>query len=203
MKRARSPILFVLSGPSGAGKDSVITALRTSHPDLHYAVTATTRAPRPGETDGVSYYFFSKQRYDDLADRGEMIAPANVHGHWYGAPLRPIRQALSAGQDVLLKIDVQGAMQVRRRLPQSVYIFLTTPSFEDLVSRLESRRTEDKEDFERRIQDAHFEMAQMPQYDYCVINEQDDLNAAADGVSCIIMAERLRIHRQPILFSDA
>jgi guanylate kinase len=198
MKRARPPILFVLSGPSGAGKDTVIAALQASHPDLHYAITATTRAQRPGEIDGVSYYFLSKPQYDELADRGQLLAPANVHGHWYGAPLTPIQEALSDGHDVLLKIDVQGAMQVRRRLPQSVYIFLTTPSFEDLVSRLELRHTEDKEDLQRRIQDAHFEMAQMPQYDYCVVNEQDDLNAAVDGVSCIIMAERLRIHRQPI-----
>jgi len=200
MRQHRQAILFILSGPSGAGKDSVILGLRATNPDLHYAITTTTRPQRPGEVEGVSYYFVSKHEYDRLADHGELLAPANVHGHWYGAPLAPIRKALGEGQDVLLKIDVQGAMQVRRRLPQSACIFLTTPTFEDLVARLVERHTESKEDLERRIQDAHFEMAQMPQDDHCVINRRDDLTAAVTGISCIISAERLRIHRQPISF---
>jgi guanylate kinase len=184
------------------GKDSVIQGLRSRHPDVHYAVTATTRPARPGEVDGESYYFRSRAVYDDLVDRGMLIAPANVHGHWYGAPLDPIQNALSEGQDVLLKIDVQGAMQVRRRFPQGVYIFLTAESMDVLVEHLKSRHTESEEDLRRRLHDAEFEMAQMPQYDYCVVNWERDLDRAVGDVSCIMEAERLRIHRQPIRFED-
>jgi guanylate kinase len=196
------PTLFILSGPSGAGKDSVIRELRQHHSDLHYAVTATTRGMRPGEVDGCSYVFMDTATYNARIDAGELLAPANVHGNWYGAPLDPIRDALSSGQDVLLKIDVQGAMQVKRLLPQAVYIFLTAPSFDDLVDRLRYRHTESGEELARRIQDAKFEVAQMPQYDYCVINRLHGLSTAVDDVACIISAERLRVHRQPISFKE-
>lgn len=199
----RVPILFIFSGPSGAGKDSVIAGLREAHPDVHYAVTATTRAMRPGETDGRDYYFLSKSEYDRQTDAGELLAPANVHGYWYGAPLGPIRAALAQHRDVLLKIDVQGAMAVRRRIPQAVYIFLVAPTFDDLVARLTARHTENPVDLQRRIDDAREEMRQMPLYDYRVVNPEHDLLHAVRLVSCIITAERLRIHRQPIAFLPA
>ena len=133
-----------------------------------------------------------------MLDRSELLAPAEVHGNRYGAPLDPIRKAFGEGHDVLLKIDVQGAIQVRRRLPQAVFIFLAPPSIEDLIARLRQRHTESPEELTRRIEDARFEMAQMPQYDYMVVNYDHDLHGAVGEVSCIITAEKLRIQRQPI-----
>jgi guanylate kinase len=198
VSHSRSPLLVVLSGPSGVGKDTVMERLHDVLPDLHYAVTATTRAPRPGETEGKSYYFLTKDQYDAMLDRGELLAPARVHGNWYGAPLQPVRAAFSQGKDVLLKIDVQGAIAVRRRIPQAVFLFLAPPSPEHLVERLGSRRTESRQELARRVRHAAYEMAQMPHYDYCVVNHDDDLEQTVANVACVISAERLRINRQPI-----
>jgi guanylate kinase len=188
----------VLSGPSGVGKDTVMAHLHATLPDLHYAVTATTRPPRSGEVDGRSYYFLSRDEYDAMLDRGELLAPAQVHGNWYGAPLEPLRAAFQQGKDVLLKIDVQGAIAVRRRLPQAVFLFLAPPTPEHLVERLSSRHTESPDELARRIADASYELAQMPHYDYCVVNHDHDLKKTVADVACVISAERLRINRQPI-----
>lgn len=198
MSHSSSPLLVVLSGPSGVGKDTVIKQLHNALPDLHYAVTATTRPPRPDETEGRSYFFLTKQQYDTMLDRGELLAPAQVHGNWYGAPLQPLRAAFEQGKDVLLKIDVQGAIAVRRRIPQAVFLFLAPPSPEQLVERLGSRQTESREELARRARDAAYEMAQMPHYDYCVVNHDQDLAGTVANVACVISAERLRIYRQPI-----
>jgi guanylate kinase len=192
------PLLVVLSGPSGVGKDTVLRALKGRLPDIHYAVTATTRPPRPGETEGKSYFFLNQDTYDGMLDRGELLAPAEVHGHWYGAPLPPIRRAFAAGSDLLLKIDVQGALQVRRRFPGAVFIFLAPPSLECLLDRLAIRHTESPEELERRVRDAHFEMGQLPQYDYLVVNNDSSLDSTVGQVECIVTAERLRLHRQSI-----
>lgn len=188
----------MLSGPSGAGKDSVIQRLRSEVTDIHYAVTATTRDPRPGEVPGKSYHFLSVSQYEAMLDRGELLAPANVHGNWYGVPIDEVRDAFATGQDVFLKIDVQGALHLRRRIPQAVFIFLAPPSIDDLVTRLRARHTESPEDLARRIRDAQFEMAQLGSYDYEVVNHEGCVNEAAQSVACIISAERLRTHPQPI-----
>jgi guanylate kinase len=198
----RSPLLVVMSGPSGVGKDSIIRRLRSRMPDLHFAVTATTRPPREGEVPGKSYFFVTQEQYHAMLDGGALLAPANVHGHWYGAPLEPIRRALHEGRDVLLKIDVQGAIQVRRRLPQAVFMFVAPSSLEELIQRLQSRHTESKAELERRVRDARFEMEQLPHYDYVIVNRREDLDDAVDQMSCIVTAERLRAHRQPIELSD-
>lgn len=197
------PFLLVFSGPSGVGKDTVIRRLRDRLPDVHFAITATTRPPRPGEVEGESYYFLSQDAYDSMLDRGELLAPAEVHGNWYGAPVGKLAEALIGGQDVFLKIDVQGALQVRRRYPQAVFVFLAPPSLEDLVARLTARRTEMKGELHRRLQDATFEMAQLPHYDYVVVNHEDDVESAVESVACILRAERLRTHRQPIRITTA
>lgn len=198
MSHSRSPLLVVLSGPSGVGKDSVMDGLHQVLPDLHYAVTATTRQPRAGEVEGVSYFFVSRATYDAMLDGGELLAPANVHGNWYGAPLGPLRDAFASGKDILLKIDVQGAIAVRRRFPQAVFLFLAPPSPEHLINRLGSRQTESPEELARRAEDAAYELAQMPHYDYCVVNHDSDLKEAVSDVACVISAERLRINRQPV-----
>lgn len=199
---SRPPILFVLSGPSAAGKDSVIRELKARFPDLHYTITVTTRPVRAGEVPGESYNFITQDGYDRLMDAGELLAPARVHGHWYGAPLEQIRTAFERGRDVFLKIDVQGAIQVRRRFPQAVFIFLAPVSPSELAERLERRRTESPGERERRLDDASFEMEQMSTYDYRVVNQEGHLDRAVSSVACVIEAERLRLHRQPIDLND-
>lgn len=193
-----SPLLFVFSGPSGVGKDSIIRELEQRFRDLRYVVTATTRDPRQGEVPGESYFFVTQSDYDQMLADGELLAAARVHDHSYGAPLGELRKAFAAGQDVLLKIDVQGAVQVRRRLPQAIFIFLAPPSMNDLVERLRARHTESPQELERRLRDAKFEMEQRPHYDYVIVNRDDDLEEAVRNADCIITAERLRTHRQPI-----
>jgi len=191
-------LLIIFSGPSGVGKDTIIHELKYHLRDIHYAVTATTRPPRPGEVDGKSYFFVSQREFDKLLDRGELLAPARVHGFWYCAPLAEVRRAFDRSDDVFLKIDVQGAMQVRRRIPQAVFIFVAPPSLDHLVARLKARHTEALSELDRRLEDARFEMAQMPRYDYVVVNRDDDTGAATQSVQCIIAAERLRTNRQPV-----
>ncbi|HLJ66140.1 MAG TPA: guanylate kinase [Chloroflexota bacterium] len=190
--------LFVLSGPSGVGKDSVIQRLRHRVENLSIAVTQTTRSPRPGEIPGVSYFFVSRDEYNRMLDAGELLAPAEVHGNWYGAPLDEVRRGFAAGHDVLLKIDVQGAIQVRRRFPQAIFVFLAPPDADVLLQRLRARHTEAPDELDRRLADARFEMEQLPQYDYVVVNREDDLDYAVAGLECIITAERLRTQYQPI-----
>ncbi len=199
---ALPPMLVVFSGPSGAGKDSVLQYLRGLVPDICVAVTATTREPRVGEKDGTSYHFLTRADYNCMLDAGQLLAPAEVHGHWYGVPLDEILRPLEAGEDVIVKIDVQGAMDVRRRIPQAIFVFLAPPSLPELIRRLEDRHTESPQDLQRRIRDASFEMEQLPRYDYAVVNGSAGAEKAAESIACIIDAERLRTHRQPISLSN-
>lgn len=198
-ERRRLPLLVVLSGPSGVGKDSVMRHLRTRVTGIRFAVSVTTRPPRPGEVPGKSYTFVSRTEYDRLLDAGELLAPAEVHGNWYGVPVDEVRNAFASDEDALLKIDVQGAIQLRRRVPQAVFIFLAPPSLTGLLKRLEARHTESPAELERRTRDAEFEMQQLPAYDYVVVNREGSLKHAVDDIACIITAERLRIHRQRIV----
>lgn len=194
----KTPLLLVLSGPSGAGKDAVLQHLRQRCPDVYFAVSCTTRPPRPGEVHGASYHFISPDEFQRLKDQGELLAANRVHGNWYGVPLPQIRRALRAGHDVLLKIDVQGAAEVRVRLPNAVSIFLAPPSFDDLWARLERRRTETPGEMDRRVSDARAEMTQISQYDYVVLNPPGALGEAVSNLECIITAERHRVHRPAI-----
>jgi guanylate kinase len=192
-------MLMVLSGPSGVGKDSVLRYLRSRVPDVCVPVTATTRPPRPGEVPGKSYYFLSQAEFDARLKAGELLAAARVHGNWYGLPVEELREPVGSGQDVIVKIDVQGAMDIKRRLPQAVFVFLAPPSFEELVRRLQERNTESPETLKRRVADAHFEMQHCREYDYRVVNGPDGPECAADRIACIVAAERLRIQRHPIV----
>lgn len=191
-------MLAVLSGPSGVGKDSALRYLRSILPDLRVATTATTRAPRPGEVPGSSYHFLSRREYDRMLEAGELLAAASVHGHCYGVPVREVLNPLRDGDDVILKLDVQGAEDVRRRVPQAVLIFLAPPSLRELVRRLEERHTESPEELQRRIRDATYEMDQLPHYDYALVNGPAGARRAAERIASIITAERLRTHRQPV-----
>lgn len=162
--------LLVLSGPSGVGKSSVVTRLREERPDLHFSVSATTRAPRDGEVDGIHYHFVDRQRFEQMIAGGQLLEWAEFAGHLYGTPSAPVRAALDAGHDVLLEIELQGARQVRDSAPDALRVFLAPPSWEVLVERLQGRRTESDEVIARRLATAEVELAAEGEFDRSVVN---------------------------------
>jgi guanylate kinase len=169
--------LTVLSGPSGVGKGTVVAAVRRMFPDVWVSVSATTRAPRPGETEGVEYHFVDRDRFVRMAKDGELVEHAEFAGNWYGTPRGPLEQRLAAGWPALLEIELQGARQVRASMPSARFVFLTPPSWEELVRRLTGRGTEPPEVIERRLERARVELAAEKEFDAVVVN--DDVEAAA------------------------
>jgi len=194
----RSGLLVILSGPSGAGKDAVITRLEEEGFPFTRIVTATCRPIRPGEIPGKSYHFLTAEEFAQWRATGRFLEWAEVYGVPYGTPIEDVRRALAAGQTVLLKIDVQGAAQVKQKAPNAVFIYLGPASFDELVQRLRRRGTETEEAFQKRIQQAREELRQLPRYDYLVINRQGQLECAVAQVKAIITAERLRVHPREI-----
>jgi guanylate kinase len=188
----RQSLLFVLSAPSGAGKDTVIHALKQQGMDFYLVISVTTRPPRPGESEGNPYHFISQQEFDRLVANDELLEYANVHGNWYGQPRQPIRDNLRAGRDVLLKIDVQGAATVRSKVPQAIFIFLVPESLEELTLRLSERNTETQAELQQRLANAPKELAQKDWYDYLVVNRQGHLQEAVDNIRAIMLAEHCR-----------
>jgi guanylate kinase len=170
------------------GKGTVVRRLLERHPELHPSVSVTTRPPRPGERLGIDYHFVSDEEFDRLVAGGELLEWAHVVGHRSGTPARPVEEALAAGRDVVLEIDVQGARQVRQRTPEAILIFLAPPSLEELERRLRSRGTEDEARLALRLSTATAEMAQQPQFDHVVVN--DRLDQATAQVEAIIQASR-------------
>jgi len=189
---SRQGLLFVLSAPSGTGKDSVINALKKQGMDFYVVPSVTSRAPRPGESEGNPYHFISQEEFDRMVANDELLEYAKVHGNWYGQPRQPIRDNLGAGRDVLLKIDVQGAATVRRKVPQAIFIFLVPDSLEELTLRLSKRNTETERELQRRLADARTELTEQYLYDYVVLNRKDHLQEAVDNVRAIMMAEHCR-----------
>lgn len=183
--------LFVISGPSGVGKDAVIQALRKrSIPrDVHHVVTCTTRARRSGEVDGVDYHFMTVERFGAMRAAGELLEASEVHGHWYGTPADQVVGALAAGRDVMLKIDVQGARKIRRRIPQAVLIFILPPTPEDLEARLRTRATESADELALRQRNALRELARQRDYDHVVVNETGEVDRTAQRIAAIIEDE--------------
>ncbi|MGZ6272463.1 MAG: guanylate kinase [Candidatus Limnocylindrales bacterium] len=194
MKEPAGGLLVIISGPSGVDKDTIIEALRRVHPgaDYHYVVTCTTRGRRPGEGEGRDYHVLSQPEFADLRDRGELLEWAEVHGNWYGTPRRQVREALAAGRDAILKIDVQGAAAIKSAVPQALLIFLVPPTLEDLFGRLRSRATETADELEVRQRNAAIELARQDDYDYVVVNETGQMEATARRIDEIIAAERAR-----------
>ncbi|HHY92342.1 MAG TPA: guanylate kinase [Firmicutes bacterium] len=189
-------LLVVLSGPSGAGKGTVCQLLRRRNPALAYSISVTTRAPRSGERDGVSYFFLSQEEFKAKRAAGELLEWAEVYGHYYGTPRSYVLEKLAGGEDVLLEIDTQGAMQVKANYPTGVFIFLAPPSLTELAARITRRGTESEEERARRLAAAGREIAQLRAYDYLVINDQ--VERAVTQVEAILAAEHARIAR----FSD-
>jgi len=184
-------LLVVVSGPSGVGKDTLIKRLLELDPNLRYSVSYTTRTPRPGEVDEVNYFFVSRERFEELIAQGFFLENATYGGHLYGTPAAPVEEARRAGHDILLKIEVQGAEQVRKRARDGIFIFIAPPFKEELVRRQETRKGEaPEEDMAERRKIAETEMKYASQYDYVVIN--DDLERAVAEVLEIIRRARER-----------
>jgi guanylate kinase len=197
---APGALLVIISGPSGVGKDTIIESLRgrPKTRDAHYVVTCTTRAPRPGEVDGVSYQFVGRDEFAAMRDKGELLEANDVHGNWYGTPRRQVADALAAGRDVILKIDVQGAQVVKESVPAAILIFVVPPSLEDLFQRLRSRATESVDELEVRQRNAAVELARQDDYDYVVTNETGQVERTADRIDEIIAEEHGRHPRRRV-----
>jgi guanylate kinase len=187
-----NPMLVVVSGPSGVGKSTIVAALARLHPQVVPIVTATTRAQRDGEVDGVHYHFLSHERFAELRDTGGLLEWAEVHGAWYGTPIDQVRGILAAGRDAILTIDPQGARSVRRQVPDALHIFVMPPSMDDLTERLRSRGSESEASIERRRRDAERWMAETDAYDHVVVNETGQPEAAAERIWEVIQAEARR-----------
>lgn len=186
------PLLIVLSGPSGVGKDAVLNKMKGSGFPLHYAVTLTTRPQRAGERNRVNYYFTSEANFQDMIERGELLEWAKVYGHLYGVPKQQIKQALERGEDVIIKVDTQGAASIKKLLPEAVLVFLAPPSIEEQEERLKQRRTESNADLKLRLETFHEEMKSLPLFDYVVVNRQGELDSAVSQIKAIIAAEKCR-----------
>jgi guanylate kinase len=197
---APKPMLVIISGPSGVGKDTIIEALhrRPHRPPYHYVVTCTTRARRPGEIDGVSYNFMTVEQFQALRDAGELLEANLVHGHWYGTPRVGLRDALARGQHAILKIDVQGAQVVKGCVPDALLVFVVPPSMETLFQHLKARRTESADELELRQSNAALELARTDDYDYVVVNEEGDVDRTAERIDEIISHEERRGSRGPV-----
>jgi guanylate kinase len=189
----RPALLVVISGPSGVGKDSVLRGLREQGLPFRFVPTMNTRPKRSDEVDGVDYFFVTTAEFVTLLEQGELLEHAVVYGDYKGIPKKPIREALNSGQDVVLRVDVQGAATLKRLIPQAIFIFLTTPTEEELVQRLLNRKTESPESLRIRIATARQEMQRIPEFDYVVINRDDQLAETVQDVSGIIRAEHCRV----------
>jgi len=186
------PLLIVLSGPSGVGKDTVLNYLKNSSSNLKFVTTLTTRPQRPNEKDNVDYHFVTKEQFQKMIDSNEMLEWATVYGNYYGRPAEPVRQALQKGQDVIVRIDVQGALTIKKKIPQAVFVFLLTTTMEELEQRLKKRRTETSDELKLRLDTASHELEQMPMFDYVVVNRHGEAANTVEAIKSIITAEKCR-----------
>lgn len=186
----RKGLLILISGPSGTGKGTVCDLLRQKHPEISYSISATTRQPRPGEQDGVNYYFYTKEKFREMIDQGQLLEWAEVYGNFYGTPKQKVLDRLEAGEDILLEIDTQGALNVMKVMPEGLFIFLLPPSLEELAARLKGRGTETEESLHRRLGAAVDEIKLATKYRYVVVN--DKVEDAQETIANIIEAEHHR-----------
>ena len=186
-------LLIVVSGPSGTGKGTVSTELLTQTPDLAYSISATTRKPRTGEIDGQNYYFLNKATFEKMIGDGGFLEYANVYGNYYGTPLGKIEERLAAGEDILLEIDTQGALNVMKKCPEGLFIFLLPPSIGELERRIRGRGSETEDSLGKRLGAAKAEIAIGKKYDYIVVN--DTVKNAVKHIKSIMIAEHCRVSR--------
>ena len=187
------PLFIVVSGPSGVGKDAVLARMKGLGYPVEYIVTVTTRPQRASEKDNVDYHFISMERFQEMIENKELLEWANVYGNMYGVPRQPVKQALDKGQDIIAKVDTQGAATIKKILPQAVFIFLRPTSIEELITRLKQRRTESPFDLALRIKTAEEEIKQLSLFDYIVVNKQGEIDQTVSQIEAIIAAEKCRV----------
>ena len=187
------PLFIVLSGPSGVGKDAVLSRMRELNYPLEYITTVTTRPQRASERDNIDYHFISTGNFQKMIEHNELLEWANVYGNWYGVPKKPVKQALDKGQDIIVKVDIQGAATIKKILPQAVFIFLMPPSIEELMLRLKQRHTESPFDLTLRTKTAEEELKQLSLFDYVVFSRRDEIDRAVSDIAAIITAEKCRV----------
>jgi guanylate kinase len=188
-----TPLLVVISGPSGVGKDTIIERMSEIGHNHHFTVTATTRAPRPGEVEGVNHHFLSREEFQDLIRNNGLLEWAEVYGNYYGVPRQQVRDALASGRHVIIRVDVQGAKRVKELAPEALLIFIMPPSLDALRSHLATRGVNSGEEMEQRMESAEHEMRQAQWFDYTVVNHEDELDIAVRRVTEIIRNESLRV----------
>jgi guanylate kinase len=194
----RFPLLVVISGPSGVGKDAALERMKERRLPFHFVVTATTREPRPGEVHGRDYLFLSKNDFAEMIEKDELLEYAVVYDDFKGVPKQQVRDALDSGLDVVMRLDVQGAATIRTAIPGAVTVFISTVSEAELAERLASRNTETSESLKLRIATARKEFLRMKEFDYYVVNRQGELDQTVDKIIAIIEAEHCRIQQRQI-----
>lgn len=192
-------ILFVVSAPAGCGKDSILEKALSKDINLTYSVSATTRAMRAGETEGISYYFKSREEFEKMIDGGDLLEHTEYCGNYYGTPKQTVEEILADGRNVVLKIEIEGAGNVKKMLPEAVLIFILPPSMQELSRRLHKRGTEDEETIEKRLKQAEKEIACAYNYDYVIVN--GDLDAAVNDFVSIVKAESFKTERNSELIA--
>ncbi len=190
---AKKTLLLVLSGPSGAGKDAVLNRLKMVHFPIAHITTMTTRPRRPKEKDGIDYNFVNREQFQKLIDDNELLEWANVYGNFYGVPKQAVREALAAGKDTIIKIDVQGAATIKKIIPQAIFIFLAPLTMQELIDRLTMRNTESEENLRLRIDTVKEEMTKIDMFDYVAVNEHGQIDRVVDEIRAIISAEKMRV----------
>jgi guanylate kinase len=192
------PLLIVISGPSGAGKDTVVQRMQERGFPFHFVVTATTRPKRANETHGKDYWFITKEEFAKMIEQNELIEYAVVYGDYKGIPKAQVREALASGQDVIMRIDVQGAETIRKMAPDALLIFITTGSEEELVRRLQERKTETFDSLAIRIATARKELQRVESFDYVIVNQDFKLDETVDTIRAIIHAEHHRVKQRKV-----